>query len=148
MAAPESPPPPRSLGFYLFRSYSSIPPPSPLIHDSFLHEVFLHFARQISHSVTSVLLPIILLPFHFFFLFLSIVTTLIAMVFLSYRALVVYLNIIFNTIGQIYSDYLAGGKGGRQRRDLLRTVAFEREESVRMSNLRFGRNRSRGVTIA
>jgi hypothetical protein len=147
MPSPESPIPPRSPGFYLFRSHSSIPPPSPTLNASILYEVLPHFARQVFRNVTSIVLPIILLPLHFFFLFLSITTTLIAATFLSYRALMVYMDIALSTMGQIYADYVNGRKG-RRRRDLLRKVVLEREEAVRLENLRPARNRTRGLTIA
>src|SRR5436190_19172024 len=110
MPSPESPAPPRSPGFYLFRSNSSIPPPqTALPSDSFFHQILPFFVRQLLRSVTSFLLPIILLPFHFFFLFLSILTTALAGVFLSWRAFIVYLDIGMNTASQIYSDYAIGG---------------------------------------
>jgi hypothetical protein len=151
MNSPESPVPQRSPGFYLFRSNSSIPPPLPSSSpttDSFLHEVLPHMTRQIMRSVTSVILPIILLPFHFFFLFLSIMTTLLAGVFLSWQAFMVYFGIGMNTVSQIYSDYAIGGKKiSRQRRDLLRRVVMERDETVRIESVR-PRVRGRGLTIA
>jgi hypothetical protein len=147
MASPESPLPPRSPGFYLFRSHSSIPPPTPYsTNDSLLHEVLPHFTRQFMRSVTSVILPVVLLPFHFFFLFLSIMTTVLAGIFLSWHAFMVYLDIGVNTASQIYSDFAFGGrKTARRRLDLLRK-AVDRGEVVRLEYER-PRARGRGLTI-
>jgi hypothetical protein len=98
-------------------------------------------------SVTSVVLPIVLLPIHFGLLFLSVLTTVMAGVFLSWRAFMVYLDIGVNTAQQVYSDYAVGGRRiGRQRRDLLRKVVLEREEAVRGSEKPRIRER-RGLTI-
>lgn len=149
MASPESPIPPRSPNFYLFRSNSAIPPPTPRLppEDSFIRDVLPHITRQITRSVTSVILPIVLLPFHSFLFVLSVITTLLAALFLSWRAFMVYVDIGFNTASQVYSDYAFGGKKiGRRRRDLLRRVVLEREEAVRVENNR-PRQRGRGVTI-
>jgi hypothetical protein len=99
-------------------------------------------------SVTAIILPIILLPFHFFFLVLSIITTLLAGAFLSWRAFMVYVDIAMDSLGQVYADYVVGGKRrGRRRRDLLRKVVLEREEAVKAHNER-PRARGRGSTIA
>lgn len=68
------------------------------------------------------------------------------MLFLSLRAFGVYIEIGMNTLSQLYSDYALGGKRiGRRKRDLLRRVAIEREESVRAER---PRARGRGLTIA
>jgi len=149
MTSPDSPVPVRSPSFYLFRSNSSIPPPhSPINHESVLHEVIPHLARRIIRRVTSVVLPIVLLPFHFFFLFLSIITTIMAALFLSWRGFLVYLEIAMNTVEQVYSDFAVGGnKLGKRRRDLLRKVVIDREEAVRQEQIR-PRPRGRGMTIA
>ena len=151
MISPESPLPPRSLGFYLFRSNSSIRPPTERPDtgkDTFLHKTVPHLVRRIMRSVTSVVLPVILLPFHFLFLFLSILTTILATVFLSWRAFVVYLDIAMNTASQVYSDYVIGEKKmERRKKDLLRKDVLEREEAVRSENVPHN-TRSRGRTIA
>jgi hypothetical protein len=150
MTTPESPVPPRSPSFYIFRSNSAIPPPTPQTHsnDSFIHDILPHLARQTIRSVTAVILPIVLLPFHFFLFVLSVITTLLAALFLSWRAFMVYVDIGFNTASQVYSDYAFGGKRiGRRRRDLLRRVVLEREEAVRAENNR-PLQRGRGLTIA
>jgi hypothetical protein len=147
MTSPESPIPPRSPGFYLFRSNSAIPPPltPPPREDSFLHDIFPHLTRQLIHSVTSILLPVILLPFHFFFLFLSIITTLLAGSCLLWRAFIVYVSIGMDTFWQVYSDAV-GGRSGKRRRELLRRVVMEREEAVRAEQKPITRNR--GLTLA
>jgi hypothetical protein len=99
-------------------------------------------------SVTAVVLPIVLLPFHFFFLVLSIITTLVAGAFLSWRAFMVYVEIAMDTLGQVYADYVLGSrKTGRRRRDLLRRVVLEREDAVKAQNERPNR-RGRGSTLA
>ena len=42
-----------------------------------------------------------------------------------------------NTASQIYSDYAIGGsRSGRRKRDLVRKVVLEREESLRAGNER------------
>jgi hypothetical protein len=165
MSSPDSPLLPHSPGFYVFHSKPSIPPPAltatataigatrtargaPPTTATVLHTVLPHLARRLTHSVTSVVLPIALLPFHLFFLFLSLITTLLALLFLSARALQVYLEIGMTTLSQMYSDYVEGGrKVGRRRRDLLRRVVLEREEAVRAEKLS-GRMRGRGLTMA
>ena len=117
------------------------------MHDSSLGEAFPHFVRQIVGFVTSIALPIVLLPFHFFFLFLSISTTLLASLLLFLRVFLVYLDVIVHTAGQIYADYTHGGrKQDKRRRDLLRKVANQREEAVRGGNERL-KYRGRGATI-
>lgn len=152
MNSPESPLHPPS--FYVLHSNSSIPPPtqtpSPPTQSrpSIVYTILPHLARRVTHSITSVLLPVALLPFHLFFLFLSIVTTLLAILFLSTTAVRVYLEIGMNTLTQVYSDYAIGGrKIGRRRRDLLRRVVLEREEAVRAEKMN-ARMRARGMTIA
>jgi ABC-type methionine transport system permease subunit len=145
----ESPIPPRSPSFYRFRSHSSIPPPQPHHEtDSLVTDVIPHLVKQSIRSVTAIILPIFLLPFHFFFLVLSIITTLLAGAFLSWTAFMVYVDIAMDSLGQVYADYIVGGKRrGRRRRDLLRKVVLEREEAVKAYTER-PRARGRGSTIA
>jgi len=149
MSSPESAPLPRSSSFYYFRSNSSIPPPRQIESDTsnvFLPHIIPHVIKRIVRSVAAVVLPIVLIPFHYFLLILSVITTILAMLFLSLRAFVVYIEIGMNTLSQLYSDYALDGKRiGRRKRDLLRRVVIEREESVRAER---PRARGRGVTIA
>src|ERR1700738_3283531 len=109
MSTPESPVPPRSPGFYLFRSNSSIrPPQSAPATDSLVADILPHLFRRIMRLVAAIVLPIILLPIHFFFLVLSILTTVLAGAFLSWRAFVVYLEIGMDALGRIYTDIFKG----------------------------------------
>jgi hypothetical protein len=150
MISPESPTLPRSPGFYIFRSHSSIPPPEPPLPQpsSLFHEILPSITRQLIRSITSVLLPIILLPFHFFFLLLSIMTTILAAVVLSWRAFMVYLDIGMSTTSQVYSDYTIGRRRvDKRRRDLLRKIVLEREKAIRAENERPKTRERRGLTI-
>lgn len=151
MTSPESPIPPRSPGFYLFRSNSSIPPPVPPT-TSFFHTILPSLIRQLIRSITSILLPIILLPLHFLFLFLSILTTVLAMLFLSWRGFVVYLDIGMTTASQVYSDLVGDrGKRGEGRQEILRRVVLEREREVGRMAAERGAVRTRarrGLSIA
>jgi len=157
MRTPSSPLRPRGPGFYVFRDNSSIPPPRTptslatppgCAQPSVVHTILPQLGRRLTRSISSILLPVALLPFHLFFLFLSVVTTFLALLFFSVRTLQVYLEISVNTLSQIYTDYAVGGrKVGRRRRDLLRRVVLEREEAVRAEKLKT-KTRGRGWTIA
>jgi hypothetical protein len=148
MSSPDSPLPPRSPSFYIFRSNSSIPPPEPPPKtDSLLTDVLPHLLKQSMRSVTAVALPIILLPLHFFFLVLSIITTVLAGAFLSWRAFMVYVDIALDTFKQVYEDYVLGTKEtGRRRRKLLKKAVLEREDAVKAPAER-PHPRGRGSTI-
>ena len=98
--------------------------------------------------VAAIVLPIILLPIHFFFLVLSILTTVLAGAFLSWRAFVVYLEIGMDTLGRIYTDIFKGRSTGRRRRDLLKKAVLEREDAVKAAQNYQPRARGRGLTIA
>src|SRR5579862_9726205 len=107
MTTPPSPPspfPPRSPGFYLFRSHSSIPPPPPpspspstTTSTTLITDILPHLIRHLMRSATGIILPVVLLPFHFFLLILSVMTTCVALLFLWARAFIVYIDIGLNT---------------------------------------------------
>src|SRR5579862_9535562 len=98
MTTPPSPPSPlphRSPGFYLFRSHSSIPPPPPPSPSPPpptppppLPDILPHLIRHLMRSATGIILPVVLLPFHFFLLILSVMTTCVALLFLWARAFI------------------------------------------------------------
>jgi len=151
MSSPESAPLPRSPSFYRFRSRSSIKPPlpstTPTLNSLLYNNILPHVLKRLIRSITAVILPIILLPFHYCLLLLSITTTLLAMLFLSLRAFGVYLEIAMKTLSQVYSDYAMPGKRNRRRRrDLLIRAVLEREEAARA--VEPVRSRGRGMTIA
>jgi hypothetical protein len=142
----ESPPLPRSPAFYRFRSYSSIKPLDIQSTSAQHHQILPHILKRIMRSVAAVILPIILLPFHYCLLLLAMLTTILSMVFLSLRAFGVYLEITMKTLSQVYADFAMPGRRSRRRkRDLLIRVVLEREEAARTEPIR---SRGRGFTIA
>jgi ABC-type methionine transport system permease subunit len=115
------------------------------VQTSFFRDILPHVIKRIARTLASVILPIALLPFHFFFLILSIITTLLAFAFLSWRAFMVYVDIAMDTLSQVYQDYVVGSKRtGRRRRDLLRKVVLE---TVRAQS-QPPQARGRGLAIA
>src|SRR5262245_38461871 len=131
MSAPEFPPLPRSPSFYYFRSNSAISPPrssspsSPSRRKLLVDDGLPHFMGRMMCSVAAVVLPVVLLPFHFFLFVLSVSTTLAALVFLSLRAFAVYVGIAVRAASQMCSDYVLQERKGRKKRDFLRRLVLE-----------------------
>jgi hypothetical protein len=130
---PPPPPPPSSPSFYTFNSNTAIDYPAPRsTRKSFLQDVLPHFTRRILRSLTEIILPFILLPFHFFLLVLSVCTTVLAIAFLMLRTVGAYVDVAVVTGGQVW-DGLRGGRSRRRRRDqVLRRLVSEEIEKEGM----------------